>query len=268
MLASPYYWWAWFGGGFIGYIAGVYVLRARGVYRWSTIAPLVAAAFGLWIGAKWHDRLEHYPVLEALAIHPADLLTPGMRLPLGLVVGALAAAVTCFVVRAPWRETGDALAVAASTQIAIGRIGCLLNGCCMGTVCGTWMRPVCVRYGPGTEAYDQQVVLGLITSASPTSLPAHPLPLYFGLASLVTLVVLFWLLRRGAAPGTLLATFCIVRPTTKLVLETLRVTAPGGPTGLMLAIPTGVLLVTAVVIGVHRRRPRGLSSGVSAVAPR
>jgi prolipoprotein diacylglyceryltransferase len=261
MRPSPYYWYIWTAAGFAGYAGAVYVLRRRHACTPATVAAVVAASYGLWIGAKWHHRLEHYPALEALMITPRDLLTSGMRIPLGLVVGALVAALVCRVFKAPWRETGDALAVAASTLILVGRFGCFVNGCCMGTTCPIWAHALCPRFGPGTETYDHQVVLGLITSASPTSLPAHPLPLYFGAASGVTLIVLLWLLRRGAPAGALLVTFCLARPLTKLSLELLRVTTPGGPTGLMLGIPLAVLLVTSTTIAVQiGRRVRGPAS--------
>src|SRR5262249_19255656 len=152
-------------------------------------------------GAKLQYRLESLPLREALRVHPAELLTAGMRLPLGLLLGGLLACLWCVVLGAPWRETGDALAVTFSVLIPIGRVGCLLYGCCMGAVCGRWPRAFCVSYPPGTEAYTQQLRDNLISLSSRLSLPAHPLPLYFALASLFTLAVLLWLLRRGAPPG-------------------------------------------------------------------
>lgn len=265
MRGSPYHWYFWLAGGLAGYAAAFQVLRVRRALTPATVAAVVIAAHGLWIGAKMQERLEHFPTLEALMMSPRDLLTPGMHVPLGLLTGAVAAGLWCWLVRAPWRETGDALAVAASTLIAIGRIGCLMNGCCMGGVCGRWA-PFCLRYPPGTESYDQQVTLGLITNAASLSLPAHPLPIYFGVGSLLTLVGLVWLLRRGAAPGTLGTIFCVVRPATKLALEPLRAAAPGGPTGLMLAIPSGVLFVTVAVLAWSRVAPLWRASRPDALA--
>jgi len=254
MRGTPYYWYLWLAGAAVGYAAAFRVLHLRRAMTPATVAAVVIAAHALWIGAKWQTRLEHYPPLEALMMSPRDLLVPGMRIPLGVLTGGLAAGAWCLAVGAPWRETGDALAVGASAMVAIGRFGCLVNGCCMGVVCGRWA-PFCLRYPPGTESYDQQVTLGLITNAAPLSLPAHPLPLYFGAASLLTLVALVWLLRRGSAPGTLLAVACVVAPTMKLALEPLRASAPGGPTGLMVAIPVAVLVVTLGAIAMTYARP-------------
>jgi prolipoprotein diacylglyceryltransferase len=238
----------WTAAGATGFLAGTLVLRHRGLASLRGLLVLAAGWCGLLVGAKWQFRLESLPVGEALLVSPADLLTPGMRLPLGLLTGALFAALHCAIMRFPWLDAGDALAVAASVVIPIGRIACLLNGCCMGTVCPAWAAAFCLRFPPGSETYNAQLRAEVITLAAPVSLPAHPLPLYFAAASILTLIVLLWLLRRGAPAGALLAAFCLLRPLAKLALEPLRASTPSGPSGLMLAIPLGVLVTTSVVL--------------------
>src|SRR5207237_1892998 len=127
--------------------------------------------------------------------------------------------------------------------IAVGRLGCFLSGCCTGSLCPTWMHRLCVRYPPGTEAYNHQLAAHMLEAGSAFSLPVYPLPMYFGLASLLTLVLLIKLLRRNARSGTLLLTFCIIRPLTRLVLDPLRAVSPVGRLNLMPAIPLRVLAV-------------------------
>lgn len=100
--------------------------------------------------------------------------------------------------------------------------------------------------GRGSEAYHQQLGLGLISPYDTVSLPVHPLAAYFGIASLLTLAVLVVLLRRGAAPGTCLAVFCVLRLAAKLALEPLR--AMPRPAPLMVGIPTVVLVTTCLVV--------------------
>jgi prolipoprotein diacylglyceryltransferase len=236
----------WAAGGLAGLMAATLVLRGRGALTLSTFTALVIAWIMQAVGAKWQFRLEYLPVLTALWLSPRELFQPGMRLPLGLVTGAAAAGLWCVLLRAPWRDTGDALAVAASVLIAIGRFGCLANGCCMGRVCSrAWF--FCMRFGRDTEAYGGQVQQGLIPRGAPLSLPAHPLPLYFAAASLVTLGVLLWLLRRGAPAGSMLAAFCILRPIAKLSLEPLRATPRVD--AMMVGIPASVLVLTCPVLG-------------------
>lgn len=253
----------WMTGAATGFVAGVLMLRARGALGPATVLALVWASTGLLLGAKWQFRLESHPLSQALWVTPRELLLePGVRMPLGLLTGGLLAGLWCLLVRAPWRETGDALAVAAGAMMPIGRIGCLLTGCCMGAACGPWA-PFCLRYLPGTESYDAQIRDGLISGAESLSLPAHPLPVYFAASALVILAVLLWLHRRKAAPGMLLATFCVLEPATKLALEALR--ADPRPPALMVGIPLTVLLVgaTALALAYLRRAQVRTESRIS-----
>ena len=107
----------------------------------------------------------------------------------------------------------------------------------------------------------------LISPGAPLSLPAHPLPAYFAVASLLTLAVLLWLLRRGAPAGSMLATFCILRPLSKLSLEPLR--AVPRPGALMLGIPATVLIVTCTVLAVmFLRRAGARTEGQARIGPK
>jgi prolipoprotein diacylglyceryltransferase/outer membrane protein assembly factor BamD (BamD/ComL family) len=241
-----------------GFTAGLVVLRMRHALSAKTIVALGFAWEGLIVGSRLHYRLEEMRWPDAIAMSASDMLAPGRRMPLGIVMGAMLAGMWCLVARARWRDVGDALAVAASVMIPIGRIGCALAGCCMGAVCVAWPHALCWRYPPNTEAFTQQVRAGLIGLDASTSLPAHPLPLYFALGSLATLVVLVWLLRRDAAPGVMLATFGILWPLSKLALESLR--GKPEPAWLMLGLPTMVLVVTSATLlaaAVRRRWTTG-----------
>ncbi|HYY74451.1 MAG TPA: prolipoprotein diacylglyceryl transferase family protein [Solirubrobacterales bacterium] len=255
----------WAGGELVGLVSGAFILRARRVLTPATFGALVIAWCGLAIGARWQQRLEYLPVLTALRMSPHELFEPGTRLPLGLVTGAALAGLWCVLFRAPWRDVGDALAVAASVLIPIGRLGCIANGCCMGAACRRFGL-FCMRYSPGTEAYSAQLQQNLISPGAPLSLPAHPLPVYFAVASLLTLAVLLWLFRRGAPAGAMLATFCILQPLSKLALEPLRAVPRPGP--LMLAIPATELIVTCTVLAVMLvRRGAARTESQARVAP-
>jgi prolipoprotein diacylglyceryltransferase len=239
------------------------VLRHRGVFSAAMLAAYAGAAVGLVYGAKLQFRLEQFLPLQALAIPPGQLFTPGYHIPLGLVGGLVFGSVVCFLLRAPVAELGDALAVSAAVMMPIGRIGCLLAGCCAGWVCGAWLRPICFTFPPGTEAFYSQVDAGLITRAAARSLPAQPLQLYFGGAALAILGVMLWLLRAGARPGSLLATGFFLYPLAQLGLENLRAPVAGHQTGVMTTILLGMVIADVAVVaailayrGAHLRRRR------------
>lgn len=244
----------WLAGIVIGGVAAWLVARQR---RALTPASRVGAL--IWIvcvllGAKWQAQLESLPFAAALHIEPGTLRDGSMRLPLGLAAGFLAWSAWSWATGAPWRAMGDALAVWAETLSVVGRNGCLLVGCCSGLICPPWMAALCVRYPAGAEAHQIQLRQDVLPSDAALSLPVHPLPLYFSLAALAALVVMVWLLRRNAPPGSLLLTFFLVEPLTKLGLEQLR--AQPRPPGLMVVIPLVMLAagVTALVLVIGRRR--------------
>jgi phosphatidylglycerol---prolipoprotein diacylglyceryl transferase len=249
----------WGAGGAVGIVGGLCLLRARDTLGAATIAAYLPAIAGFLYGAKLQFRIGHLPFWEAVAIPPAELLTPGYHVPLGLVLGFVFAAIACLVLRAPVLEMGDALAVTGAAMMPIGRIGCLLSGCCAGVVCGPWFRPLCLTFPPGTEAYLSQVETGLITSAAPASLPAHPLQLYFGAAALVVLWVEVWLLRKRAPAGSLLVTAFFLYPLAQFGLEFLRAPLAGRQTGVMTTVLLGTVLadltVLAVVLAWRHRLP-------------
>lgn len=247
----------WISGALIGVAIATVVLYLRGVYTFGTACALAAGLTAFAVGTRLQGALELEGFWTALSsMSGAGFVYGPRRLPLGLLTGGLAAAAVGVVTRASLRDLGDALALGASALITIGRVGCFLNGCCTGAVCGPWApHALCMAYGPGTETYLLQVATGVIPPGTPMSLPVHPLPLYFGVAALITFVALVVLFRRGAAPGTMLAVFCVVRPTTKLLFETLRMSTLARSDALMVAIPAGVLattLATLLVLAVRR----------------
>ncbi|HER07277.1 MAG TPA: hypothetical protein ENO20_00055 [Bacteroides sp.] len=73
--------------------------------------------------------------------------------------------------------------------LAIQKAGCLLSGCCFGTVTGL---PWGISYAAGTIPYHDHLVSGLISSGSACSLPVHPVQVYQIFAYLaITASVLF-----------------------------------------------------------------------------
>ncbi len=119
--------------------------------------------------------------------------------------------------------------------LAIGRVGCFLNGCCYGDEC---QLPWAVAFPPGSPPWWQQALDGHLNGlqeatlkavqghqvppGTPWSHPVHPTQLYSVIDGLVLLSLLsaYFPLRRrdGAVFALLLTTY----PITRFLIEQLR----------------------------------------------
>jgi hypothetical protein len=255
LSAAEAYLGPWVMGGFLGGLAAI-VLDGRAGFTPVRVVAGIVFAFGFVYGATLEGRLEVQPLAEALIIPLAGLIGSGMREPLGLLVGGALALGWCRLAGIPWREAGDALSVFAAVWLAVGRIGCLLAGCCMGLRCSAWMAGICLRYPPGTLVYLDQVRDQVLDPTSPLSHPAHVLPVYFSLAALGILTALLELRRRGAPPGDLFIVFTLFYPAAKLALETLRASPRSGPVMTLVCLTifaTGLAMLTRRAGGTARQ---------------
>lgn len=135
----------------------------------------------------------------------------------GLIAGALAVALYVKVRKLPFLAYADAIVPAVALGVAIGRIGCFLNGDDFGT---RTHLPWAVTFPPGTEAYADHFTRGWITANDPLSLPVHPVQLYASLFALVLFVFLaHWHPRRV---GIRFAAFLILYGAGRFVDQFLR----------------------------------------------
>lgn len=122
---------------------------------WVFVAGILGAR-GFYVIQKWDQFAGSGPVETLLNIIN---VTEG-----GLVVyGSLAGAVGAFLVfcrhyKLPILLIGDLMAPSMLLGLAIGRIGCLLNGCCYGAPCE---RPWAVTFPRDTAPYLSQLENGL-----------------------------------------------------------------------------------------------------------
>jgi phosphatidylglycerol---prolipoprotein diacylglyceryl transferase len=134
-----------------------------------------------------------------------SLLSQGGLVWYGGVIGVLLASlIFARVKKMTMGHFGDIVAPAAALGLAIGRVGCLLAGCCYGAVCDL---PWAIQYPHTHETH---------------GLPVHPVPLYeTGLMLLVT----FWLLKMDKTKpfeGFTLWWFFILASLVRFGLEYLR----------------------------------------------
>jgi len=99
------------------------------------------------------------------------------------------------------RATGDAFAVVVPFTLALGRVGCVLHGCCYGVAC------------------EQHAWWTITDPAGVPHWPAQPVEMFFNLA---IGLVLFALWRRGRLTGQLFHIYLIAYATFRFLHEWLR----------------------------------------------
>jgi phosphatidylglycerol:prolipoprotein diacylglycerol transferase len=151
----------------------------------------------------------------------------------GCILGGLTGSILYWLRRPfPFWLMTDVAAPAVAIGIAIGRIGCFLNGCCYGAVCD---QPWAVSFPAGSHAWVRQVDSGLISPLANNSLPVHPTQIYASLAGFVLLGLLLAYFPRRRAAGQVMAVLMIVYPLTRWPLESLRGDEPAIFAGMTLA---------------------------------
>lgn len=164
----------------LGMLAGIGItnVRARrlglptdlivGLAVWAVLGGIVGAR-AFYVVQKWetfHGSGWHR-VIEILKLTEGGLVVYG-----GMIGGLIAIVIYCYRHRLDLLATGDLVVPGFLVGLSLGRIGCLLNGCCFGGVC---LAPLPVIHFPqGSLPYQVQLskgqLLGLQLSES--TLPA------------------------------------------------------------------------------------------------
>ncbi len=151
--------------------------------------------------------------------------------------------------------TLDAIAPSVALGIALGRVGCFLNGCCYGDPCAIpWLA---VRFPRNSPPWQAELAQRLIAPGALLSLPIHPTQLYCAFNGLVLLVLLttYYPLRRR--DGEVIALLMLTYPVTRFFIEWFRDDEATLASGLTIAQKVSVFVFGAGVIFWFRlaRRP-------------
>ena len=201
-------------------IVALWTVRRRGDNAGMDGARLVD--FGLWL-VIW--ALLGAKLLLVLVELPRYLANPGEILGTvragGVFLGGFLAAITAAVVllrryKLPALPTFDVIAPSLSLGQAIGRIGCLMAGCCWGSSCSL---PWAITYTNPIAAEN----LG-----TPLHAPLHPFPVYSSLFNFGLYLVLAALYKRRPAPGRVFATYLVLYGIGRFLLESTRGDAARG----------------------------------------
>jgi len=169
----------------------------RGRYYTMQAITALGAAAGAKLGVLFGDALWPLQPFD----HWAELLTSGRSIAGALLLGFIAVEVAKPLLRYDI-PPNDRFAVALPFSIALGRLGCLVAGCCRGA---PWEGPVAIAYNDGVLR--------------------HPAQLYEALFQLLAGWTLLVLWRRGILFGRLFALYLVVYGVFRFATEFIRDTA-------------------------------------------
>ena len=103
--------------------------------------------------------------------------------------------------------------------LALGRIGCFLNGCCYGNLSSL---PWHVRFPRGSPAYEWQVNARMISPVAPATLAIHPTQLYASLAAGLSAAFLYFYWPMRKYDGQIVALMLMMAGASRFFEEILR----------------------------------------------
>jgi phosphatidylglycerol:prolipoprotein diacylglycerol transferase len=243
--------------------AGIWLSVARGRRMGFDADTILALGMEIFVAGIVGARLFYVIEYHQMFFPPGRPLREGLldaiNIPAGglVVFGSLPAAGLAawwFAKRRklPLLRLADCIAPGMLVGLALGRIGCFLNGCCYGGPCDL---PWAVQFPPESPPWIDQVQRGLLpppAAGQPEawSLPVHPAQLYAAIdaALLAWLAVAFtpWVRREGEVFALVLT----LHPLSRILLEQIRVDEPPAlSTSLSISqlISVGLLLLATVL---------------------
>ncbi|RPJ58184.1 MAG: prolipoprotein diacylglyceryl transferase [Dehalococcoidia bacterium] len=185
---------------------------------WGVVGGIVGARL-LHIIDKWEYYINH----------PEQLLNfAGLAVWGAVLGGAVAMLIYCLVKKMSFWKLGDTVAPGAIMAQAIGRVGCLVNGCCYGAVCEL---PISVIYlNPNSYA--------------PHGVPVYPTQIFHIVWNVIGFVFL-WLIRKKIKPeGALFLVWLIYFSLGDFAIRFFR----GDATPFMFNLPEAQVIDIAVVV--------------------
>jgi len=184
---------------------GLDLEHASAVLFWTIVAALVGGKLGLILVEPG------YYLGHPSALLSSDFLRAGGVVWAAVLAGIATTVALCRAWRLPVASVLDSAAITLPVVQAIGRVGCLLAGCCHGSRCDL---PWGVVYR-SPEAHERTGV--------PLGIPLHPAPLYEAAYSLfVALPVLLAVRRHQRFPGEVMLAYLTVYGIGRFLVEFFR----------------------------------------------
>lgn len=170
---------------------------------WLIIGTVIGAR-ALHVASYWKEEFAGKPVWEIFMVHHGGLVYYG-----GLIGASLACIFYVRRKKIPLWRMADVLAPSIPLGYILGRVGCLMNGCCFGKFCTL---PWAIEYPAGHHTHP--------VNAAAT--PVHPTQVYDSLLSICLYVGLAWLYRRKKFDGQVFAAYLMCYAVTRSIVESFR----------------------------------------------
>jgi phosphatidylglycerol:prolipoprotein diacylglycerol transferase len=178
--------------------AGIHSETVVDLGPWLIIGG-IAGARALYVITFWREQFASAPITEFFQIWHGGLVFYG-----GLIGAAIATIVLAKIKRVPMWVLGDILAPSLALGYALGRIGCLLNGCCYGRPCGL---PWAIHFPDPHQTFPH---------------PVHPTQIYDALLALGLCAVLAKIFKRRRFDGQIFVLFLMGYAVLRSAVECFR----------------------------------------------
>jgi phosphatidylglycerol:prolipoprotein diacylglycerol transferase len=194
----------------LGFVAALII--SRRIAREKGMDPdlvydlvIISAIAGI-IGARISYVAYNWEIYAPDPLAALNLTQGGLTIYGGVVLALIAVTIWVLLKKLDWFVTADVAAVGMPLAIAIGRIGCYLNGCC---------------YGKPTDSF-----LGVVFPVLHDGLARHPTQLYEVAYSLVIFAILYVFRAHFTRDGGLFFAFLGLYGIFRFANEFLRVNPP------------------------------------------
>jgi len=208
----------------LGFLAAFQLVQHRGKRRGFGAGPAGDLTFVLMLGGLIGARvlyvMQNWSTefsgrwLEALRIDHGGLVFYG-----GFIGAAIAGGAMCRFRKWRFADAADLVAPALAIGHALGRIGCLINGCCFGH---PWQAGLAVRYPVSSGVLDVHIHKGLLGAAATAALPVFPVQAVAAAANLALCGLLLCIEPRMRRSGQLFACYLVLYSCTRFAIEFLR----------------------------------------------
>lgn len=179
----------------LGIVVALLFARRAGLPALRSAVALGVLALALPLGSKLLYLIESAilplgPLFNPPQSEPVEFFLSGFRNPGGMLLLLALLPVVSIATSLPTLRFADAVAPGVGAAVAMFRVGCFLNGCCFAGPSASFFA---VSFPPGSRIYLWQLQHGIIQVGDASSVPVHPLQLYYaGIGAVMFFASIFW----------------------------------------------------------------------------